>query len=123
MRSQLVFIVLIAVIFSSNCAKSAAESSNTANNQTPLATKTIGRMMVCNLIQDSHVSEAIKTLETKLKNLITLVNKTSPPQPTPPGIYKDRLGWDRKRVFVMYEFYQFMSNWFYILYSLPRLFL
>jgi len=39
--------------------------------------------MVCNLIQDSHVSEAIKTLETKLENLITLVNKTSPPQPTP----------------------------------------
>ena len=38
----------------------------------------------CNLIQTcSHVSAAIQTLETKLENLIALVNKTRPPQPTP----------------------------------------
>lgn len=96
MRTQFVFIVLIAMIFALKC----TNSSNTANNQTPL-TKSIGKM-VCNvnLVQDSHVREAIKTLETKLENLITqnsetnfklesliaLLNKTSTPQPTPPGI-------------------------------------
>ena len=32
--------------------------------------------VVCNLIQDSHVSAEIKNLETKLENLIALVNKT-----------------------------------------------
>ena len=49
-------------------------------NQVPL---TGGGTMVCNLIQDSHVHAAIKNLETKLENLIALVNKTRPPQPTP----------------------------------------
>jgi len=44
--------------------------------------------MVCNvnLVHDSHVSEAIKTLETKLEALIALVNKTSPPKPTLPAV-------------------------------------
>ena len=47
------------------------------------------KMMVCNLIQDSHVDEAITKLEAKLEILISLVNKTSNknhipqrPQPT-----------------------------------------
>jgi len=68
--------------------------------------------MVCNvnLVQDSHVSEAIKTLETKLENLTTqnsetnfklenliaLLNKTSTPQPTLPAVAvsscKEQLG-------------------------------
>ena len=49
-------------------------------NQTPLA----GRgSVVCNLIQDSHVHTAIKNLETKLENLIALINKTHPLQPAP----------------------------------------
>ena len=39
--------------------------------------------MICNLIQDSHVSAAIQNLETKLETLIALVNKTYPPQPAP----------------------------------------
>ena len=38
----------------------------------------------CNLIETcSHVSAAIQTLETKLENLIALVKKTRPRQPTP----------------------------------------
>jgi len=82
MRLCFVFVILTVVLTAGNIAK----SSNTANNQTPVPAQTIGKMMVCNLIQDSHVSEAIKTLETKLEHLIALVNKTSPPQPTPPGI-------------------------------------
>lgn len=46
------------------------------------------KMMVCNLIQDSHVNEAITKLEAKLEILIALVNKTSGkthPQPTTGG--------------------------------------
>ena len=50
-------------------------------DQKPSADKT---PMVCNLIQDSHVSAEIKNLETKLENLIALVNKTCPQQPAPP---------------------------------------
>ena len=73
-------LALIAVI-------DAKSSSVIKANQTPSAPvkKYADNMMVCNLIQDSHVSEAIKTLETKLENLIALVNKSSTPQPTPPG--------------------------------------
>ncbi|XP_015780172.1 PREDICTED: uncharacterized skeletal organic matrix protein 5-like isoform X4 [Acropora digitifera] len=52
-------------------------------NQTPLAG---GGSVVCNLIQDSHVNAAIKNLETKLENLIALVNKTRPLQPAPSPI-------------------------------------
>ena len=40
--------------------------------------------MVCNLIETcSHVSAEIKNLETKLENLIALVNRTHPLQPAP----------------------------------------
>ncbi|XP_015780169.1 PREDICTED: uncharacterized skeletal organic matrix protein 5-like isoform X2 [Acropora digitifera] len=52
-------------------------------NQTPLAG---GGSVVCNLIQDSHVNTAIKNLETKLENLIALINKTHPLQPAPSPI-------------------------------------
>ena len=57
----------------------------TRENQTPYPAKYYDKMMVCNLIQDSHVSEAITKLEKKLENLITLFNKSSTPQPKPPG--------------------------------------
>lgn len=43
------------------------------------------KMTLCNLIQDSHCSEVIKRLETKLENFIALVNKSLTPQPTPLG--------------------------------------
>ena len=69
------FLVVIVLAVSLNHAFASAGTS-----QTPLT----GRgTMVCNLIQDSHLSAAIKNLETKLENLIALVNKTYPPQPTP----------------------------------------
>ena len=84
--------LLFAACFSANLlaliAFSGAKSSLVkAVNQTPSgpAKNYADNMMVCNLIQDSHVNEAIKTLEMKLENLIELVNKTLTPQPTPPG--------------------------------------
>ena len=77
------FVVFIVVL---NGAKS---SSVINDNQTPSGTANhCGKMVVCNcnLNQDSmDVSKAIKTLETKLENLIALVNKTLPPKPNPPG--------------------------------------
>ena len=84
--------LLLAVCFIVNvlaviAAISAKSSTVIKANQTPSAPvkKYADNMMVCNLLQDSHVSEAIKTLETKLENLIALVNKSLTPQPTPPG--------------------------------------
>ncbi|XP_015757669.1 PREDICTED: uncharacterized skeletal organic matrix protein 5-like [Acropora digitifera] len=50
-------------------------------NQTQLTSR---GPVVCNLIQDSHVSAEIKNLETKLENLIALVNKTYSLQTTLP---------------------------------------
>ena len=55
---------------------------------TPYSAKTYDKNKVCNLIQDSQVSEAIKTLETKLENLIVLVNKLST-TPPPPGKFRE----------------------------------
>ena len=111
MRSQFVFIVLIVVIFALNC----TNSSNTANNQTPLP-KSIGKM-VCNvnLVHDSHVNEAIKTLETKLEALIALVNKTSPPKPTLPGIDKDR----NKAFSDLCVSYLYLNNCFFFFTAVP----
>jgi len=57
-------------------------------NQTPISAKMLGDKTVvfnCNVNQDSHISQAIKALETKMEQLIALVNKTSTsPQPTKP---------------------------------------
>ena len=80
MRSSLVFFALIVMlIVAVNC----ADASKSANNQTPPPAKTCEKPVVCNCYptvnQDSHVSDAIKNLETKLEKLIALVNKTSTP--------------------------------------------
>ena len=75
MQSAYRFLVVIVLAVFLNDAFALADA-----NQAPL---TGGGTMVCNLIQDSHVHGAIKNLETKLENLIELVNKTRPPQPTP----------------------------------------
>ena len=90
MRKSFAFLVLIVIMAAVNCAK----SSNTANNQTPPPGKACEKPVLCNcnLNQaDPHVSEAIKKIEAKLENLIALVNKTSPPQPKPPGIKSDKI--------------------------------
>ena len=69
----------LAVIFLAVFLNDAFASSDM--NQPPFTDKGIKG---CNLIQTcSHVSAALQTLETKLENLIALVNKTRPPQPTP----------------------------------------
>ncbi|KAL9953879.1 hypothetical protein ACROYT_G041352 [Oculina patagonica] len=72
-------LVLIAV-------RGAKTSSLVKGNQTPSgpAKNYADNMMVCNLIQDSHVNKAIKTLEMKLEKLTELVNKTLTSQPKPP---------------------------------------
>ncbi|XP_078351800.1 putative skeletal organic matrix protein 5 isoform X2 [Oculina patagonica] len=65
----------------------AKTSSLVKVNQTPSgpAKNFADNMMVCNLIQDSHVSEAIKTLEMKLEKLTELVNKSLTSKPKPPA--------------------------------------
>ncbi|XP_078352343.1 putative skeletal organic matrix protein 5 [Oculina patagonica] len=65
--------------------RGARTSSLVKGNQTPSgpAKNYADNMMVCNLIQDSHVSEAIKTLEMKFEKLTELVNKSSTSQPKP----------------------------------------
>lgn len=82
-------LVLMAVISSAKGAKSLSlgKGIKTPKHQAKLYAD---KMMVCNLIQDSHVNEAITKLEAKLETLIALVNKTSDkthipqrPQPTP----------------------------------------
>ncbi|XP_074612356.1 putative skeletal organic matrix protein 5 [Acropora palmata] len=78
MQSAYRFLVVIVLAVFLNDAFVSADA-----NQAPL---TGGGTMVCNLIQDSHVHTAIKNLETKLENLIALVNKTRPPKPTPPPV-------------------------------------
>ena len=72
MQSAYRFLALIVLVVSLNHYADA--------NQTLLAG---GGSVVCNLIQDSHVNAAIKNLETKLENLIALINKTHPLQPAP----------------------------------------
>ena len=87
MRKSFAFLVLIVIMAAVNCTK----SSNTANNKTPPPSKACEKPVVynCNLNQ-ADVREAIKKMEAKLENLIALVNKTSPPQPKPPGIKSDK---------------------------------
>ena len=73
MRSSLVFFALIVMlIVAVNC----ASTSTSAKNQTPLPAKTCENPVVCNcnvtVNRDSHVSDAIKNLETKLEKLIAL---------------------------------------------------
>ncbi|XP_068729152.1 uncharacterized skeletal organic matrix protein 5-like [Montipora capricornis] len=83
MQSKYLFLVAILLtVFLSG-----AFGSNTGTSQTPSTNKAFNNkpLMVCNLIQDSHVSEAIKKLETKLENLIAMVNKTSTSQPSQPA--------------------------------------
>lgn len=55
------------------------------NQTTSSPAETDNKLMVCTLIQDSHVSEAINKLEAKLENLIALVNKTCTLMPEPSG--------------------------------------
>ena len=78
-------LVVMAMISSARGAKSLSlvKGNKTLKHQAKLYAN---KMMVCNLIQDSHVNEAITKLEAKLEILIALVNKTSGkthPQPTP----------------------------------------
>ncbi|XP_015757670.1 PREDICTED: uncharacterized skeletal organic matrix protein 5-like isoform X1 [Acropora digitifera] len=75
MQSAYRFLAVIVLAVFLNHAFASADA-----NQTPLARR---GSVVCNLIQDSHVNAAIKNLETKLENLIALVNKTHPLQPAP----------------------------------------
>lgn len=82
MLSSFVFLGLIDVFVS---------TVNVSKNQSPPPAKN-GEKLVCNcnynVNADSHVSKAIKELETKMEHLIALVNRTGPlsPQPTtPPG--------------------------------------
>jgi len=81
MRSLFVLLVLMFVLLALNSAQSLLVNGS-KNNTPPYANK-VDKMMVCNLIQDSHVSEAIKALDMKLEKLIALVNKTSLPVPQP----------------------------------------
>lgn len=78
-------LVVMAMISSARGAKSLSlvKGNKTLKHQAKFYAD---KMMVCNLIQDSHVNEAITKLEAKLEILIALVNKTSGkthPQPTP----------------------------------------
>ena len=76
MQSAYRFLVVIFLAVFVNDAFVSADA-----NQAPFNGKGPKR---CNLIQTcSHVSAAIQTLETKLENLIALVNKTPPLQPAP----------------------------------------
>jgi len=76
---------LSATLFFLIAVRGAKSSSVVNGNQTPSSPAKTYRdnMMVCNLIQDSHVNEAFTKLEAKLEALIALVNKTYTPQPTP----------------------------------------
>ena len=60
---------------------------NGAKNSSKSCAKPYDKMMVCNLmcnlLQDSDANDAIKMLQTKLENLIAVVNKPSPT--LPPG--------------------------------------
>ena len=76
MQSEFRFLAVIVLLVALNDAFTSA-----CADQKPSAEKPT---LVCNLIQDSHVSAEIKNLETKLENLIALVNKTYPLQPAPP---------------------------------------
>ena len=75
MQSAYRFLVVIGLVVSLN-----QVFASSGGNQMSL---TDGGTMVCDLIQDSHVHTAIKNLETKLENLIALVNKTYSLQPAP----------------------------------------
>ena len=76
MQSAFRFLVVIVLAVFLNHAFASADA-----NQAPLAGRGI---VACNLIETcSHVSAAIENLETKLENLIALVNKTYPLQPAP----------------------------------------
>ena len=77
MQSEFRFLAVIVLLVALNDAFTSA-----CGDQKPSAEKPT---MVCNLIETcSHVSAEIKNLETKLENLIALVNKTRPLQPAPP---------------------------------------
>ena len=58
---------------------------NGADNSSQSCAKPYDKMMVCNLmcnlLQDSDANDAIKMLQTKLENLIAVVNKPSPTLP------------------------------------------
>ena len=60
---------------------------NGANNSSKSCAKPYDKRMVCNLmcnlLQDSDANDAIKMLQTKIENLIAVVNKPSPT--LPPG--------------------------------------
>ena len=75
MQSAYRFLVVIGLVVPLNHV-----FASSGRNQMSL---TDGGTMVCDLIQDSHVHTAIKNLETKLENLIALVNKTYSLQPAP----------------------------------------
>ncbi|XP_078351687.1 uncharacterized protein LOC144636369 isoform X3 [Oculina patagonica] len=81
--------LLFAACFTANllaliAVRGAKSSPLVKDNQTPSKIYA-DNMMVCNLIQDSHVNEAIKTQEMKLEKIIAMVNKTLTPQPKPPA--------------------------------------
>ena len=78
--TRVIVLVLIAV----------TSTNSTSDSQTPCAPKTYDKMMVCSLVQDSRVNEALNKLEAKLDNLLALVSKVYTSQPKPTG--KFRLG-------------------------------
>ena len=71
------FLVLTAMIFAANCAKTKSLTKSCDSDRVVCS---------CNVNHDSQVSESIKKLETKMESLIALVNNTSTPKPNPPGI-------------------------------------
>ena len=71
------FLVLTAVIFAANCAKS--KSLTKSCDRAPVVYN-------CNVNHDSQVSEGIKKLEAKIESLIALVNNISIPKPNLSGI-------------------------------------
>ena len=65
-----------AVIFIATAVNAETTGTNTS------CTKPFNKIMLCNLmcnlLQDSQTNEAMKTVQTKLENLIAVVNKPSP---------------------------------------------
>ena len=82
MRPSVAILLLFVVISPANGVKSPslkAPPSSKLCDKTPVNNCNCH----CNLHQDPRVGEALKALETKMEELIALVNRTSTPQPSP----------------------------------------
>ena len=86
MRSSGAFLGMIVVMLSLNFAKPSSMNASSNQTRSPVCPKVPVNNCNChcNVNQVSFVSKAINALETKLEQLITLVNKTSAQQSTAP---------------------------------------